>query len=509
VSWRNVSFALFAIVGLSCPVFGQDDTGWHISPVQINILTDEARPLQLLDDSHHELKGATWVLDNPELATLVEEGGREVLHPKKAGTVRVIAVRDGESRTREITIWPGPKLPMGTIMWGLKPFGLSQSQLPAAPGGGGPDLFVLSQDSGAIYLQGLSADGIQLSSWTFPESTRKVEMICTDDLGGAIIAAQHQDSYTIYVVGKDGKLRWRHTFAGIRVGYALNYEGLLHLLNQAPDHKSSTLTVWDEAAGTEKFTLTLPESHENELNVQSSGGKLLCVPGRSISNLLESKTSGLFVNTDGDAYLAFTLFNWTVSAKKCPAGSVMDSHNVSFSENDKTVLWRVHPDGSYKETVVEQTQRANLPEGTPLPVASPTGAIIPDGFGGVLLSMRWMQSEVLHNIPVRGDQFVYRITQDGEVAYKFPLPKFAGPLHDAMVLGELDTGFATRGGVLIAFDVKDGNETWHWDSGASEIEVFAATAGGGCAVRTPRGVIQVEKDGTTKELFLNEYLKQQ
>jgi hypothetical protein len=283
---------------------------------------------------------------------------------------------------------------MGTIMWGLKPFGLSQSQLPAAPGGGGPDLFVLSQDSGAIYLQGLSADGIQLSSWTFPESTRKVEMICTDDLGGAIIAAQHQDSYTIYVVGKDGKLRWRHTFAGIRVGYALNYEGLLHLLNQAPDHKSSTLTVWDEAAGTEKFTLTLPESHENELNVQSSGGKLLCVPGRSISNLLESKTSGLFVNTDGDAYLAFTLFNWTVSAKKCPAGSVMDSHNVSFSENDKTVLWRVHPDGSYKETVVEQTQRANLPEGTPLPVASPTGAIIPDGFGGVLLSMRWMQSEV-------------------------------------------------------------------------------------------------------------------
>ena len=164
VSWGNISFALFAIVGLTCLVFGQDDTGWHISPVQINILTDEARPLQLLDDSHHELKGTTWVLDNPELATLVEEGGREVLHPKKAGTVRVIAVRDGESRTREITIWPGPKLPMGTIMWGLKPFGLSQSQLPAAPGGGGPDLFVLSQDSGAIYLQGLSADGIIAAS---------------------------------------------------------------------------------------------------------------------------------------------------------------------------------------------------------------------------------------------------------------------------------------------------------------------------------------------------------
>ena len=70
-----------------------------------------------------------------------------------------------------------------------------------------------------------------------------------------------------------------------------------------------------------------------------------------------------------------------------------------------------------------------------------------------------------------------------------------------MVLGEQDLGFATRGGVLIAFDVKDGNEAWRRDSGASEIEVFAATAGAGCAVRTARGVVEVEKNGT-KDLFL-------
>jgi outer membrane protein assembly factor BamB len=154
-------------------------------------------------------------------------------------------------------------------------------------------------------------------------------------------------------------------------------------------------------------------------------------------------------------------------------------------------------------------QRPKLPQGTPIPVASPTGAIIPDGFGGVLLSVRWVHSEVLHNVPVRADQFVYRITQDGEIAFKFPLPKYAGPLHDGMVLGEQDLGFATRGGLLIAFDVKDGSEAWRWDSGASEIEIFVATAGGGCAVRTPRGVVQVEKDGTTKDLFLNEYLHQE
>jgi hypothetical protein len=75
-------------------------------------------------------------------------------------------------------------------------------------------------------------------------------------------------------------------------------------------------------------------------------------------------------------------------------------------------------------------------------------------------------------------------------------------------LGEDDVGFATRGGLLIAFDVKQGGELWRWDSGSPEIEVFAATAGGGCAVRTPKGVVQVEKNGTTKDLFLNDNLNQ-
>ncbi len=508
-SMRNIFVGVLAVVGLASPLVSQDDSGWHISPVQINILVDESRPLQLLDDARHELNGATWVVDNPQLATLTEEHGHEVLRPRAAGTVRVTAMRDGELRSREVTIWPGAQLPMGTIKWALKPVGRSLDQMQATPISGGPEIFVLSQDSSATYLQGLSGDGIQLSVWKLPEATRRVEIVCGDDLGGIILAAEHPDSYTIYAVGKDGKLRWRHTFAGIRVGYALNYEGLLHLLNQSTDRKSSMLTAWDEASGTEKFSVMLPESHEDEINVQSAGGKLRCVPDRTVSNLLESKTSGLFVNTDGDAYVAFTLFTWTVAAGKCPAGSEIDPRDVTFSQSDRIVLWRVHPDGTYRSTVVEEMQRPKLPQGTPLPVASPTGAIIPDGFGGVLLSVRWVHSEVLHNVPVRADQFVYRITQDGEIAFKFPLPKYAGPLHDGMVLGEHDLGFATRGGLLIAFDVKDGSEAWRWDSGASEIEIFAATAGGGCAVRTPRGVVRVEKDGTTKDLFLNEYLHQE
>lgn len=508
LAFRHAIGAFLALVGLSGFLAGQDDVRWHISPVQINILPGESRPLQLLDDFGHELREATWVVDNPELATLSDEDGQTVLHPKSPGTVRVTVTREGEMRARDITIWPGPGLPKGTIKWSLKPLGQTLAHMPATPAEDGPDLYVLSQDSNGTYLQGVSADGIQTSFWALPELARRVEIVCGDNLGGIILAALHADSYTLYVVGKDGKLRWRHTFAGIRVGHAVNNQNMLHLLNQSVDRKSSTLTVWDEVSGTEKFRLTLPESHENEVNLWGTGGKILCVPGRFASNLLESKTSGLFINIDGDAYVAFTINTWTLAAEKCSPGSTVDSKNITFSQNDNIVLWRIHPEGSYSSTVVEEAKRKKLVESTPFPVASPTGEIIPDGLGGVLLSVRWVNAEVLHDIPVRADQFVYRITQDGEVAYKLPLPKYSGTLHDAMVLGEEDVGFATRGGLLIAFDVKQGSELWRWDSGAPEIEVFAATAGGGCAVRTPKGVIQVEKNGTTKDLFLNDSLNQ-
>jgi hypothetical protein len=47
--------------------------------------------------------------------------------------------------------------------------------------------------------------------------------------------------------------------------------------------------------------------------------------------------------------------------------------------------------------------------------------------------------------------------------------------------------------MLIAFNVEDGNEVWRWDSGVPEIKINMATAGGGCAVDTPEGLVLVEK----------------
>jgi len=95
---------------------------------------------------------------------------------------------------------------------------------------------------------------------------------------------------------------------------------------------------------------------------------------------------------------------------------------------------------------------------------------------------------------------IYRVDDGGEVVYKLPLPKYAGPLHDEMVLGEHELGFATRGAFLIAFNVKTGKEIWTWDSNTPGIEVFAALANGGCMVQTPTALVEVDSATESKEI---------
>ena len=68
-----------------------------------------------------------------------------------------------------------------------------------------------------------------------PEATLDVDLVCGDWLGGALISANRKDSYTLYTVGNDGKLRWQVTLSGIRKGYAYNREHVMNVLSQSPD----------------------------------------------------------------------------------------------------------------------------------------------------------------------------------------------------------------------------------------------------------------------------------
>lgn len=479
----------------------QDGPEWRISPEKINIQVGENRRLQVLDESANELHGATWSVNHPDLAEIIENDGSVTLHPKRAGTVRVTVTLEGEVKSADITIWPGEgRLPEGTTHWSVHPLGREIRDLAAVPTADGVDIFSLEQNPSGTILRAFYNDGTQAWSWRVPEITWNIELLSADWTGGALISASLPDSYSLYAVGSDGKLRWRHTFKGVRKAYAYGPDHhLLHLLSQSPDGSFVALTGLDGVTGDQRFEIALPASHLIQTRLRKQGTTFVCASG-SDSSSVPTTASELFVNNEGRAYVAFTQRAWILRASNCEPHTTIAPDRVEFSREEKIILWQVHPDGTYRSSVIEEF-KGNSTLAEPMSVASPTGAIIPDGFDGLLLAVRWSHDRVFEAMNEPPDELVYRINRDGEVVYKTLMPKNDGPLHDDMVLGENEVGFATRGGVLVAFDVRTGKEQWRWDSNTPEISVYTAASDGGCVVKTPAGMVLVKNPTETKDLM--------
>jgi outer membrane protein assembly factor BamB len=228
-------------------------------------------------------------------------------------------------------------------------------------------------------------------------------------------------------------------------------------------------------------------------NVRRAGSEFLCAGGSAVSPT-PTASSSLFVNIDGFAYVAFSESEATMTAPPCAAGSTVSPRDIGITREETVVLWRIRPDGSYRSTIVEETRgRSPLPEA--FHATYPTGSMIPDGLGGVLLSVRRSAG------PAESDDFVYRVDENGTLVYRFPLPKHQGGRNDEMVLGDHNVlAFATRGGWLIAFDVREGKEKWRWST-KETIEVLAALANGGCLVQTPAALLEVDNATTSKKVF--------
>ncbi len=363
---RNLVF-IFTFISISHLLLSaqEGDTGWRISPERINIQMGADRPLQVLDDSAQELHGAQWSVDNPDLAELQEHDGLMVLHAKGVGTVRVSATINGEMKFCEIKIWSALRpLPLGTTNWGLHPIGREVGDLPAVPTGDGPDVLSLEQTTGGdTYLRADMNDGVQVWTWLMPEKTHDVELICGDWLGGALISAAQSNSYTLYAVGKDGKLRWQHTSIGVRKSLAISTDHILYLLNQSPEGTATSLTAFDEAAGTKLFELPVPASEDRLVNIKKDGAAFTCT-ATSAPTPARTIVSRVMVNMDGFAYIAFTQNDRKLGIAKCKPGSTVDPADISLTRNENLILWQIHQDGPIAPSWLRTTKANNR---SPLP----------------------------------------------------------------------------------------------------------------------------------------------
>ncbi len=424
-----------------------------------------------------------------------------MLHAKAVGTVRVSAILNGEMRFRDIKIWSALRpVPPDTTNWGLDPIGREAGDLPAVPTPDGPSIFSLEQTtSGDTYLRADQDNGIQAWTWLMPEKTHDVELICGDWLGGALISATTPTSYTLYTVGKDGKLRWQHTWTGLRKGLAISTDHILYLINQSSYGTATSLTALDDAAGTKLFELPVPASQDRFVNVKKDGAGFTCTSS-SASTPARASVSRVMVNMDGFAYLAFTQNDRKLAIAKCKPGSAVNAADISLTRNENLILWQIHQDGSYHSILVEN-YKGEQPLTAPITTLSPTNGVMTDNLNGTLIPVQSSHQSGWEGTTSGADEFVYRVDDQGEVAYKYPLPKYTGPLHDDMVIGNDDVAFATRAGILIAFNVRSGKDLWRWDSNLPEITVFAALANGHCLVQTDTALVEVESSTKSKEIF--------
>jgi outer membrane protein assembly factor BamB len=500
---RSLHVIIFIIAISSFLLSAQDavDTGWRISPNRINIQMGADRPLQLLDDNAQELHGAQWSVDNPDLADIQEQDGLMTLHAKAVGTVRVSATLNGEMRFRDLKIWSALRpVPPDTTNWGLDPIGREAGDLPAVPTPDGPSVYSLEQTpSGDTYLRADRENGIQAWTWLMPEKTHDVELICGDWLGGALISATTPSSYTLYTVGKDGKLRWHHTWTGLRKGLAISTDHILYLVNQSSNGTATSLTALDDAAGTKLFELPVPASEDRFVNVKKDGAAFTCT-STSVSTPARTIVSRVFVNMDGFAYLAFTQNARKLGIAKCKPGSTVSPADMYLARDENLMLWQIHQDGSYHSILVEK-YKAEQSLTAPITTLSPTNGLMTDNLNGTLIPVQSSHLSGWDGATSAADEFVYRVDEEGEVAYKYPLPKYTGTLHDDMVIGNDDIAFATRAGVLIAFNLRSGKDLWRWDSNLPEVTVFAALANGHCLVQTDTALVEVESSTKSREVF--------
>ena len=490
----------FIALGL-CQLSGQEDSAWRISPEKINIQVGESRRLQVLDDQAQELPGAIWSVDDSDLADLQEEGGLAVLHAKAAGTVRVRAALGQGTRLREICIWPALQpLPAGVTKWSVHDIGRSIGRIiPSVPTAAGEHEFFLQQTaSGSTYLRTLDEDGIQVWAWLMRENTHDVELICGDWLGGAEVSADRADSFTLYAIGSDGKLRWEHSAQGSRKALAISPADGVLLISQSTDGTAANLERIDERTGEEKFNDAIPSSYVEQVGVRKEGTKFVCTPG-SMSTPSRIYISRVSVNMDGLPYIAFTQNSTKLETSGCHPGAIVDPSQMSASRESELVLWQLQPKGTSRSTVVE-TIRNEQPFSAPSTIVMPTGAIVTDNMNGLLLPVRWRHDPRPDNPSGAEEEFIYRIDPAGNVVYKLPVPLSTGKENDEMVIASNELGYATRGGILIAFTVTTGKDLWHWDSKTREITVFAALANGGCMVQAPTALVEVDTPNNWKEV---------
>jgi hypothetical protein len=459
---------------------------WFISPNLHNMKVGDEAHLQVLDNAFQEVAPDKWSLSNGEIVEMRVIGKRVVLKALHNGEVTITAIKGHDHRSAVVSIWE--EIPKGKSTWAVpKQFGHVLGSHNAdywdpEDSENGPFAYALYEVGMQRTVHAFTNDGIQLWSWLpAKRSSRKLDVICANHVGGTMVKQQGKLDFEINDLDNQGRIRWTYSGDGEMDAHALYDQ--FYMAQASPDHTQVAIVGLNPETGTEIFRHQLPTSHLNMRNVIDQAGVPTCMPGHSIETLIPIRASLLHVNVDGDVYMAFTKRFRVVDGADYPAGEPLNLKNVRVSRDESLILVRVSRNGESTSTFLEEQREDDITaERGNFSTIQPTGEIILDGVGGVLVSVQVLHAGVFSKESEKAAEFIYRVTDQGMLAYKFRVPSYAGVLRDSM-RSEDGTAFLTRGSLVVCFDAITGADLWHYDTSVPGIQVTAALSDGGVMVQ--------------------------
>jgi outer membrane protein assembly factor BamB len=505
---KSRKLVLALIFCLYRPVFSQATAGdWTIAPLVQNMLTLESTRLQILDSDWRELSGASWSVSDETLANIAPDERNKntaVLQAMAAGQVTVTATLKGVTHSITVNIWNEHFPPDHRAQWDYIAFGKRINEVTSFRTSEEQPRSYLATHAGSIaVVHAVDDSGLQLWRWIIPESDGNAgQLLCADNNGGVLVRLQRAHDYVIYHLSAKGALQWTYFGRDKLQSHAFAADDTLYLIEATPDRLQVRLVAVEGTQGKEKFSHSVPQSMVDQMNISIQRLSFFCSPGLRARSPATVKFSRLLVNTDGHAYLAFVMLRGELEALNCSPETMYQAAQVRRRYDSSLFLWQISPQGIVISTLVQHDQVEIALSNDWPPSLEPAGDLIPDNEGGVLLAVR-QYLRTPFTSPPRFHDYIYRITSEGKLAYKFALP---GELRmeDGMALNDENRAFITVGSLVICFDSLSGSEVWRYDAQTRNVNIIFAAEDGGVVVQDGNHhVLALNKDGkkTAEEDF--------
>ena len=486
-----------------------------ISPANATLAIGQTLNLSLNDNLEHNITGANWTLSSDTLAHL-STSDPPVLTAEEAGTVTITATWNGLSATSQITILAGSvSLPLGTVVCSLpsstSAYAVQQIMQMVPSSGTTPDLVAVEDDGqGSIWLRGLSS-GCEQSWHTRVGSSNSgsgVDLVVgetPDNLGGVIVLVQNNNYPGVYpptnslidINGTTGIPSWRYDSPGALVtqnppaAVAVDQNGYIladeeSSLNSNSQYSQANLIKIDPTTGSKVATWGLPSSTYSFVADQCGYTNSQFV---SSTTTVAGEGGPISIGPDGTYYLQIgwtNVVSWMVPCCGTTNGCNLDDETDPTSVGTALKqLMTVSPSGDASFVDLPGSPNTNISFPPSL------GSVIPDGTGGALAT------SVVSSGPNQGQVQISDIGGAGGTA---TLPLNPSGQTD-MVLGDQGTYFTSDGTQVIDVNEASGNQVWSWQPDQGTVQIIAATAGGGVAIRNilspgQEDVVRLDATGT-------------